>query len=319
MSSRLHHSRRSVATWSLRLRAVCSLAPAAPASSVTRRSTAVWMSSSVATNTNEPVASSDSTVSSAASTASRSATLISPTWASPRTCARDPAMSSRHNCRSNARLAVKSIKASAGPPANRPCHRAPPPATPYCWLASLASGCSLALPTPAVAERSLRSGAEAVGTFRSCSPSGIIGTTAAGIPSRRAIGAGRRGRRLVSSGRPRTSVCHRLQPCRAGRRCRCDRAPTPPRARTRAACAAPPRCPTPPRRRPTRRATRRNWSNGAMRSVSISGRAYTLWPPCARTLMTPSSSRSRDTVACVDRRPSAASSSMSWGWLLTAC
>ena len=32
--------------WSLRLRPVCSLAPAGPASSVTRRSTAVWMSSS---------------------------------------------------------------------------------------------------------------------------------------------------------------------------------------------------------------------------------------------------------------------------------
>ena len=55
-SSRLHHSRRSVATWSLRLRAVCSLAPAGPASSVTRRSTAVWMSSSDWANANVPSA-----------------------------------------------------------------------------------------------------------------------------------------------------------------------------------------------------------------------------------------------------------------------
>ena len=43
----LHHSRRSVAHWSLRLRPVCSLAPAAPAIAVTRRSIAVWMSSSL--------------------------------------------------------------------------------------------------------------------------------------------------------------------------------------------------------------------------------------------------------------------------------
>ena len=51
-----------MATWSLRLRPVWSLAPAAPASSVTRRSTAVWMSSSEGTNANEPSASSRSTV-----------------------------------------------------------------------------------------------------------------------------------------------------------------------------------------------------------------------------------------------------------------
>ena len=50
--------------------------------------------------------------------------------------------------------------------------------------------------------------------------------------------------------------------------------------------------------------TRRSWSTGAMRSLSMAGRAYTVWPPAARTLMTPSSSRSRDTVACVVRTPS---------------
>ena len=42
----------SSATWSLRLRPVCSLAPVAPAISVTRRSIAVWMSSSVGANAN---------------------------------------------------------------------------------------------------------------------------------------------------------------------------------------------------------------------------------------------------------------------------
>ena len=45
--ARRRNSRRSSATWSLRLRPVCSLAPAGPARSVTRRSIAVWMSSSV--------------------------------------------------------------------------------------------------------------------------------------------------------------------------------------------------------------------------------------------------------------------------------
>ena len=45
-SARLVYRRRSVATWSLRLRPVWSLAPTSPAISVTRRSTAVWMSSS---------------------------------------------------------------------------------------------------------------------------------------------------------------------------------------------------------------------------------------------------------------------------------
>jgi hypothetical protein len=68
----------SVATWSLRLRAVCSLAPAGPASSVTRRSTAVWMSSSEATYSKRPSASSACTWSSAASTASRSSSRSSP-------------------------------------------------------------------------------------------------------------------------------------------------------------------------------------------------------------------------------------------------
>ena len=46
MSERRHHRRSAVATWSLRLRPVCSLAPTSPTSSVTRRSMAVWMSSS---------------------------------------------------------------------------------------------------------------------------------------------------------------------------------------------------------------------------------------------------------------------------------
>src|SRR5688572_14583793 len=44
----------SVATWSLRERAVWSLPPTGPTISVSRRSTAMWMSSSPASNRNEP-------------------------------------------------------------------------------------------------------------------------------------------------------------------------------------------------------------------------------------------------------------------------
>ena len=48
------NSAMSVATWSLRERAVCSLPPTGPASSVTRRSIAMWMSSSSGRNGNVP-------------------------------------------------------------------------------------------------------------------------------------------------------------------------------------------------------------------------------------------------------------------------
>ncbi len=62
----------SVATWSLRERAVWSLPPTGPASSVTRRSIAMWMSSSPSANGNVPSPSSRSTAPSAACRASRS-------------------------------------------------------------------------------------------------------------------------------------------------------------------------------------------------------------------------------------------------------
>ena len=74
-----------MATWSLRLRPVWSLAPAGPASSVTRRSIAVWMSSSEGANANVPPPISASTISSAVSTSADSAALRRPTSASMRT------------------------------------------------------------------------------------------------------------------------------------------------------------------------------------------------------------------------------------------
>ena len=105
-SSSLHQSRRSVATWSLRLRPVWRRAPAGPASSVTRRSTAVCTSSSVGAKANVPAASSAATWSSAASTAATSASSRSPARPSPRTCAREPRMSWGHSRRSKGRLTV---------------------------------------------------------------------------------------------------------------------------------------------------------------------------------------------------------------------
>ena len=77
----------SSATWSLRLRPVCSLAPVAPAISVTRRSIAVWMSSSVGANANVPSMSSSSTRASAAVITWRSCSSSKPTRSSMCTCA----------------------------------------------------------------------------------------------------------------------------------------------------------------------------------------------------------------------------------------
>src|SRR4051794_36384375 len=62
----------SVATWSLRERAVCSRPPTGPTISVSRRSTAMWMSSSSSRNRNSPASSSSATRSSPPSSASRS-------------------------------------------------------------------------------------------------------------------------------------------------------------------------------------------------------------------------------------------------------
>jgi len=60
-SSLYSHSRVSVATWSLRLRPVCSFPPTGPISSVRRRSLAVWMSSSPCLMINEPPRHSEAT------------------------------------------------------------------------------------------------------------------------------------------------------------------------------------------------------------------------------------------------------------------
>ena len=66
----------SVATWSLRERAVCSLPPTGPTISVSRRSIAMWTSSSASSKRNSPSSSSRPTRSSPFSSASRSASLM---------------------------------------------------------------------------------------------------------------------------------------------------------------------------------------------------------------------------------------------------
>ena len=79
----------SVATWSFRERAVCSLPPTGPAISVSRRSIAMWMSSSPSATTNVSASISSRTASSPFSSSVRSSSLMIPLRASIRACARD--------------------------------------------------------------------------------------------------------------------------------------------------------------------------------------------------------------------------------------
>ena len=196
-------------------------------------------------------------------------------------------MSSRHMTRSIEMLAVNSMSASAGASAKRPCQSAPPPATPWRTGAPssvvLMSACRGAPSRPARARRRAASTVPRVPG----SATHISVSSPATVPSSPS-----------SPLRSRADATTWAQPGGV-------------RSTTRLPDAATSATHSP--------STRRNWSTGAMRSLSMAGRAYTVWPPAARTLMTPSSSRSRDTVACVDPNPSAANSSISWGWLPTAC
>ncbi len=87
------YSAVSVATWSLRERAVWSLPPSGPRISVTRRSIAMWMSSSPSANSNSPRSSSVATVSRAPSRAPSSSSVSTPASRRARACAREPRMS----------------------------------------------------------------------------------------------------------------------------------------------------------------------------------------------------------------------------------
>ena len=89
------HSRKSVATWSLRERAVCSRPAAGPIISASRLSMFIWMSSSDRLNLNLPDPISDKIVSRPRTILLASAAVIMPCFASISAWALLAAMSCR--------------------------------------------------------------------------------------------------------------------------------------------------------------------------------------------------------------------------------
>src|SRR5215208_971511 len=118
----LSHRCRSVATWSLRLRPVWSLPPAGPTSSVRRRSTALWTSSSPSEKANRPASSSPATWPRPSSRSLPSPSSSTPAATRPRTWARLPATSWRHSRRSTASEEAYAHMPGSGAPANPPAH-----------------------------------------------------------------------------------------------------------------------------------------------------------------------------------------------------
>ena len=122
-----------MATWSLRLRPVCSRAPAAPMRSVSTRSIAMWTSSSARSQRERAGARSRGrSAESPASMASASASVMTPCLASMRACAIEPRMSSAHR-RSSTAATHRSLQERAGRPLEPPApgglgvsHRRPP-------------------------------------------------------------------------------------------------------------------------------------------------------------------------------------------------
>ena len=115
-------SRKSVATWSLRLRPVCSRLPASPTRSTRRASMFMWMSSSSATKGNRPASISAAIPSSPPRIAVSSTSSITPARASMAAWARLPLMSWRHILRSKPMEALMSCMITEGPRAKRPPH-----------------------------------------------------------------------------------------------------------------------------------------------------------------------------------------------------
>src|SRR5664279_1210531 len=115
-------SRRSVATWSLRLRPARSLPPRVPSRSRRPRSRAVCTSSSSIVGRNDPFAAAASRSSSADSIRASSSWSSRPAWCSTRACARDASRSYGASRQSNCTLTESRASASAGLAANRPPH-----------------------------------------------------------------------------------------------------------------------------------------------------------------------------------------------------
>lgn len=117
------YRRRSVATWSLRLRPARSLPPSAPRRSSRPRSSAVCTSSSATVGRNSPDLHASSRSSRAPSMRSSSSAVSSPARLSTRACAREPSRSYGASRQSNWTLTESRASASDGPPSNRPPHR----------------------------------------------------------------------------------------------------------------------------------------------------------------------------------------------------
>ncbi len=116
------YSRRSVATWSLRLRPARSLPPSEPSRSSSPRSSAVCTSSSATVGRKLPSSTASSRSSRAASIESASASVSRPARCSIRACARDASRSYLASRQSKCTLSDSRASASAGPPSNRPPH-----------------------------------------------------------------------------------------------------------------------------------------------------------------------------------------------------
>src|SRR5690606_21860684 len=139
------HRRKSVATWSLRLRAVCRRPAAGPISSARRLSVVMWMSSSAQSSGTPSRSYSAATRSSPASIARASSAETIPQAPSMATCALLAAMSWRHSALSNGIEALISRMTALGPSAKRPPHIWLEPPMPRSLLFSLT--CALALVT----------------------------------------------------------------------------------------------------------------------------------------------------------------------------
>ena len=121
MASRSHR-RMSVATWSLRDRAVWSRPAASPISASRRASTFMWTSSSAGSKRNSPASTSAATRSSPSRIAAQSSAERTPRAASMAACAPEARMSWSARRRSNATDAPMRSMISDGPSANRPPH-----------------------------------------------------------------------------------------------------------------------------------------------------------------------------------------------------
>ncbi len=215
------HSRRSVATWSLRLRPVCSLAPAGPASSVTRRSTAVWMSSSVGDELER---------------------RRSPARARRASSARERSRRASSSVMIPARAETAHVGPRTGdvvgpqPPVERQADRV---------RHQLLGRAAVEAAVPERVRRSPASSCRRISLRR-----GRLGPSCERRRGRQPQRVGERGRRCAP--RRCTAACRRRRRCRAGRADPSGRGPTRPRGRSPAACASRRGWPTARPRPPTR-------------------------------------------------------------------